>query len=97
MRDPSSPIRAMPVSVMKATPRPFAVHRVPKGRDAFAASVVSGRALDPSRFAAQSTKVPEGVCLQYASRPLAESSGALRGPLGDAPTPAIASPPSTVA
>jgi hypothetical protein len=54
----------IPVSVTKPTARPFAVQRVPNGREAFAARVVSGRALEPSRFEAQSTNVPAGVCRQ---------------------------------
>ena len=64
MRPPSSPTSVIPVSVTKPTARPFAVQRVPNGREAFAARVVSGRALEPSRFEAQSTNVPAGVCRQ---------------------------------
>ncbi len=52
---------------------PSPVHRVANGREVLAASVVSDRACEPSRLAAHSTKAPDGLCRQYASRPLEDS------------------------
>ncbi len=58
VRVPSTLTTAIPRSVTNATAPPFPVQRVPKGRDVFAARVVSGRALDPSRLDAQRTRRP---------------------------------------
>src|SRR5688572_3397357 len=76
MREPSRLITARPWSVATATALPSPVQRVPNGRDVFGGNVVSDRASEPSRFAAQSTKAPDGLCRQYASRPVDESCGA---------------------
>lgn len=72
-RVPSSLTTAIPRSVPYAIALPSPVQRVANGREVFAASVVSDRACDPSRLAAQSTKAPDGLCRQYASRPLVDS------------------------
>ena len=95
MRVPSRLITAIPRSVTKATALPSPVQRVVNGRDVLAASVVSDRGRDPSRLAAQSTNAPDGLCRQYARRPLEESSGA--APVRALAAGAGSSPGSTVA
>ena len=89
----------IPRSLTKPTPRPSAVHRVPNGRDALGARVMRGRGLDPSKLAAHSTNAPAGFCRQYASRPVAESSGVFRtvAPPGLAAVSPGATLPSTSA
>jgi hypothetical protein len=74
VRVPSSLITPMPRSVTYATAFPSPVQRVPNGREVFAASVVSERGWEPSRLEAQRTNAPEGLCRQYASRPVVESA-----------------------
>ena len=78
---PSSRTTTRPASAANATPFPSPVHRVASGRDAAGLSVCTGRADEPSRFAAVRTKAPAGFWRQYASRPDGESSGAARPPV----------------
>jgi len=80
MRLPSTPTTPMLSSAAYATALPSPVQRVPNGRDVFGGRVVSDRGPEPSRFAAQSTNGPDGLCRQYASRPLDESCCSEPGP-----------------